>query len=284
MQDPKDITHISPKDERDLLLEYSKINVHNLTKVNLCGIEFDNVNIDEAVAAIKYFIDKKDHFHHILLLDPVKLIYFMPGKKFSYIAEKADMILAEGAGIAWASNTMNKPLKERIPAIGLMMDIFRMAEIKNYTIFLYGSKDEIIERVYFILTRHFPKIRIVGRHAGHLKPQRELMVKESIRKTSPDIIFIAKNFLEQEKWIEENAEYLGNSVVIGVNGSFDILSGRVKKAPDYFKTKGLIWLWRIFVKPWRIVRLVNLVHFFLLVIYNSFKNKKDQKSKSVERN
>lgn len=196
------------------------------------------------------------------------------GKKLHRITEKATMILAEGAGLQWAAARLGKVLKDRISTIALMMDLVRLCELRNYSIFMLGGKEDVIEKVYFTLSRHFPGVRIVGRHAGYMNPQRELMVKESIRKTSPNLIFLAMDFPEQEIWIENNTAFFGHSVIIGVSGSLDILSGKVRKAPNFFKLRGLIWLWRILSKPWRLFRFFRMVQFFTVVFFKSLFRKK----------
>ncbi len=270
MKEISDITHSSSKDERDFLLEYKSIDLNSLTKISIGGVEFDNVTIDESVAKVISFVEKKESYRHVLFLDPIKFMYMKKGARLSRIAEKASMILADGAGIGWAAKKMGHSLKERISIIGFMMDLIRMAEKKNLTLFLLGSKEGMIEKVFFNLIRHFPDLRIVGRHSGHMNPQRELMVKEAIRKTSPDIIFLGLDFPDQEIWIENNTGYLGKSVVVGVGGAFDILSGKIKKAPDYFQLKGLTWLWRIIARPYRINRLLKLIHFCILGLLKKF--------------
>ncbi|MCE9499856.1 MAG: WecB/TagA/CpsF family glycosyltransferase [Leptospira sp.] len=281
MTDPKDITHHSAKEERDFLLEYKVIDVSALPKVEILGVNFDNVTLDESVAKILSLVEKKESYHHVLILDPIKLMYMRKAKPLHRIAEKASMILAEGAGLGWASGKTGFPLKERISVIGLMMDLIRLSEKKSFTLFFLGSKEDIIESVFFNLIRHFPEIRIVGRHSGHMSKERELMVKEAIRKTSPDLIFIGMDFPMQEVWIENNTGYLGKSVVIGVSGAFDILSGKIKKAPDYFQLRGLTWLWRIISKPWRINRILKTIYFVLLVLVK--KRKKDLRTAQAEK-
>lgn len=270
MKEISDITHSSSKEERDFILEYKSIDLKSLGKISLSGIGFDNVTIDESIAKVISFIEKKESYEHILFLDPIKFMYMRKGAKLFRITEKASMILAEGAGLGWAAKRIGNPLKERISVIGFMMDMIRMAEKKNFTIFLLGSKETMIEKVFFNLMRHFPELRIVGRHSGHMNPQRELMVKEAIRKTSPDIIFLGLDFPLQEIWIENNTGYLGKSIVVGVGGAFDVLSGKTKKAPDYFQLKGLTWLWRIISKPYRINRVIKLIHFCILGLLKKF--------------
>lgn len=264
MSSPNQIIHNSSKDERDYLLEYQAIDTDAIEKIQILGVGVDNATIDETVAKIARWIDERSQYHHILFLDPPKLMTMRPGKKLESIATKASMILAEGAGLEWASQGR---LKGRVPVIALLMDLIRLAELKGYTIFMLGSKEDTIEKVFFNLTRHFPKLRILGRHAGHMNQQREAMVKEAIRKTSPNIILVANDFPDQELWIDSNTEFFGKSVVIGVGGAFDVLSGKEKKSPDSFQLKGYTWLWRIMTRPYRIGRILRVIHFFLLVYY-----------------
>ena len=87
------------------------------------------------------------------------------------------------------------------------------------------------------------------------------MVKEAIRKTEPDIIFVAMDFIEQEEWIENNMQYFGSSVVIGISGTIDILAG-VAKAPYYFQKRGLTWLWRTISRPWNLHKMWILSRFY----------------------
>jgi N-acetylglucosaminyldiphosphoundecaprenol N-acetyl-beta-D-mannosaminyltransferase len=273
MSSPEEVQHHSSKEERDLLLEYQAIDTNAIEKVDILGVLFDNASTDEAVAKVGKWIDAKNGFHHVLFMDPPRLMKLRSGKKLHRITDKADMILAEGAGLGWASGGK---LKGRVSVIGFLMDLVRYSELKGFTIFMLGSKEDSIERVFFNLTRHFPKLRIVGRHSGHMNRQRELMVKEAIRKTSPDIILFAHDFPDQEIWIENNTAFFGNSVVIGVSGAFDILSGKDKKAPDSFKLKGYTWLWRIIARPYRIFRMFRILQFVTMVLISRFKKKQDK--------
>ncbi|BDA77576.1 glycosyl transferase [Leptospira kobayashii] len=270
MKQLNEIVHNSSKEERDILLEYQNIDVTKLETLKVLGVPIDNVTADEAVAKLFRVLEKKEAMHHVLFLDPIKLMRMRPKKALHRITEKAGTILVEGAGIGWMSSGR---LKERVTPVAIMMDLIRLAELKEFTIFIFGSKDENVERVFFNLTRHFPKVRIVGRQAGHLDRQREMRVKEAIRKTGPDIIFVANDFPEQEVWIENNTGFFGKAVVIGVGGALDMLSGADKKSPEYFKSRGLTWLWRIITRPYRIQRFWETFYFILLGIRERLRKK-----------
>ncbi|MBP9889464.1 MAG: WecB/TagA/CpsF family glycosyltransferase [Leptospiraceae bacterium] len=284
MKDPKEITHNSSKEERDYVLEYQNVDITSRDKISILGVDIDNMTRDEAIANILDFHKKKESFHHILFIDPIRLMSMRPGKKLNRIARKASLVLAEGGGLEWAADQLGFKLKERISVISLMMDLIRYSEKKELTLFFLGSKEDIIERLFFNLIRHFPEIRIVGRHSGHLNDARELMVKEAIRKTNPDIIFIGMDFPRQEVWIENNTGYFGNSIVIGAWGNLDTLSGQVKKAPDYFQLRGLTWLWRIFARPYRVDKFYHMIQFFFTVKLENWKMKREAKRKAAETN
>ncbi|MDX1957127.1 MAG: WecB/TagA/CpsF family glycosyltransferase [Leptospiraceae bacterium] len=268
------VTHQSSKEERDYILEYQSIDVNDRPKIKLAGIEFDNLSRNHAVAVILDFINKKERFQHVLLLDPIKMMYMKEGSSLHRITKKASLVLAEAGGLDWAANNSGFKLAERISRISLMMDIIRYSEKQGLTLFFLGGKEAVIEKLFFNLIKHFPEIRIVGRHSGYLNQERDLMVKEAIRKTSPDIIFLGMNFPEQEVWIENNTGFFGKSVVIGAWNTFETLAGKIDRSPDYFSSRGLNWLWSVIKKPWRLGKLFKTIQFYVYFLLQGFKNRR----------
>jgi len=262
-------------DDRDFLLDYKSVNLESIESVPIFGVPVDNVTRDEAVALVLDLLEKKSGPHHLFFIDPVKLMRIRPGKKLSFIAKQARLILPDGAGIGWVARRLGTPLKERIPMIAFIMDIVRLSVKKELTIYLLGSRTEYIERVFSNFQKSFPGVRIIGRQSGYFESQkRETLVKESLRKSSPDIIFIGMGFGKQEKWIRDNWQYLSRSIVIGVDGAFDILSGKVRKAPDWAQTGGKIWFWRTLIRPYRIAKFCAMCNFFLKGAFQAGKAKK----------
>ncbi|HMV78794.1 MAG TPA: WecB/TagA/CpsF family glycosyltransferase [Leptospiraceae bacterium] len=272
MKQPFEVVHNSAKEEKDYVLEYQKIDVTERPKLTLDGVEFDNITRDHAVAVILDYIKKKERFHHILFLDPVKFMNVRETEPLHRITKKTSMILAESGGLSWAASKTGQSLVEHISIISLMMDLIRYSEKQGLTIFFLGSKEKTIETVFFNLVRHFPEIRIVGRHSGYLTRERDLMVKEAIRKTSPDIIFLGMNFPEQEVWIENNTGYFGKSVIIGTWSTFDVLAGKLQKSPSFFQDRGLYWLWKVISHPWRMDKVLRTIQFFVHFAFYRKKN------------
>ncbi|MCB1179203.1 MAG: WecB/TagA/CpsF family glycosyltransferase [Leptospiraceae bacterium] len=263
MKDPSYFTHNSSKEERDILFEYQNIDISERPKLNLLGVDFDNIQRNKAIAIILDMIEKKEKFHHILMLDPLKLVNMRENKSLNRIPKKASLVLAEAGGMDWAVKKLGKQLEEEITLISILMDLIRYSEKKGLTLFFLGSTEKVVDKMFFNLIKHFPDIRIVGRHSGNLSKERELMVKEAIRKTSPDLIFLGLEFPDQELWIENNTGFFGKSVVIGTWNTFEVLAGMVENStPEYFQIRNLHWLWKVISRPWKLGRVFDVLRFY----------------------
>lgn len=263
----------SYKEDRDIILEYNQISLEDAGFVNILDIGIDNLTRQQAVYKVLKMIEEKG-VHHVITLNPYKIGKIKSNNDLRLISDRADMHLASGAGIQWAARMLKTPLKERIGVLSFMMEVIRLAEIKEYSVFLVGGKPEIAERSFFNIKKSFPNIRIVGRHGGFFDAEREKSVIEAIRKSEANIIFVGLGFPKEDKWINSIRNEFKNAVFISVGGSFDTISGEERKAPNYFMENGLDWFYRIITKPWRYLRLLRLALFFMTVIFRKiFKRK-----------
>jgi N-acetylglucosaminyldiphosphoundecaprenol N-acetyl-beta-D-mannosaminyltransferase len=261
------------KENRDIILEYNQVNLDDVNIVNIFGLAVDNLTRDQSIVKTMGMIDNRG-LHHIIFLNPYKILKIRFNSDLKLIYNKASMYLAGGAGIQWAAGKKGAGIKERIPVLSFIMDLIRIAEIKEYTIFLVGGRPEIVERAFSNIRKSFPKIRIVGRHGGYFSIGREEAIIEAIQKSEPDIILIGLGFPKEEQWIYKLKSELRHGVLIGVGGSFDIISGAIKKAPPFFMTRGLDWFYRIITRPWRIGRfLLLLLFYFYFFIKGIFKRR-----------
>jgi N-acetylglucosaminyldiphosphoundecaprenol N-acetyl-beta-D-mannosaminyltransferase len=268
-----DDLYYSSSKEEDIILEYNQVSLDDANIVNILNVSIDNLTIQQAVYRIIKMVEDKG-VHHVMTLNPYKLMRIRGNNDLRLISEKANMHIASGAGLQWAANALKKPLKERIPLLSFMMEIIRISEIKELSIFLVGGKPEITERAFFNIRKSFPNIRIVGRHGGYFDAEREKSVIEAIRKSEANIIFVGLGFPKEEKWIYKCKNEFKNAVLISVGGSIDVISGEIKKAPPYFMEKGLDWFYRIITRPWRIGRLFRTGIFFIRTFFRGLLNKK----------
>jgi N-acetylglucosaminyldiphosphoundecaprenol N-acetyl-beta-D-mannosaminyltransferase len=254
----EDVYYESYKEERDLILEYNQVDLTAIRMSNILGIGLDNINRTQAVAKIIHMI-QNGGVNHVIPMNPYKLHRIKTNNDLRMVINKADMLLPSGAGLQWASKMLKNPLHETISILSFMMDIIRISEIKEYTIFFVGAKPEIVERA---------KLRIVGRHGGFFNQDREQSVIEAMRKSEANIIFVGLGFPKETKWIHSKKNQFKNTIFIEVGGSIDIISGEIKKAPAYCMERNLDWFYRIIARPWKIARLIRTGLFFLQVVWN----------------
>ena len=188
----------SYKEERDLVLEYNQVDLSDARITNVMGIGVDNITRQQAVVRIMEMI-KTGGVYHIIPLNPYKIIRFKANADLRLIAGAADMRLPSGAGIQWAAKMLKTPIRERIDILSLIMDVVRISEIKEFSIFLVGGRPEITERAFFNIRKSFPKIRIVGRHGGYFSEDREKSVIEAMRKSEANIVFVGLGFPREER-------------------------------------------------------------------------------------
>jgi N-acetylglucosaminyldiphosphoundecaprenol N-acetyl-beta-D-mannosaminyltransferase len=125
-------------------------------------------------------------------------------------------------------------------------------------VFLLGGAEGVGEAAAEKLREAVPGLQIAGVQHGYFAPEEEPAIIRRIRDAAPAVLFVAFGIPKQEKWIRAHMAELGVPVCIGVGGSFDVISGRLKRAPQWMRTCGLEWLYRVAQEPWRLPRLKAL--------------------------
>ncbi|MFQ6090675.1 MAG: WecB/TagA/CpsF family glycosyltransferase, partial [Candidatus Bipolaricaulia bacterium] len=177
---------------------------------------------------------------------------------------RADLVTPDGIGLVWASRFLGAPLPERVTGIDMIEEICRRATRRGYRIFLLGARPGVAQKAKERLEKRFPGVRIVGTHHGFFADDRQVISK--INGCRPDILLVGLGVPRQELWMMENKERLEVKILIGVGGSFDVLSGRLPRAPLALQRLGLEWLYRLFLQPWRARRVLAIPAFLLRIL------------------
>ena len=129
------------------------------------------------------------------------------------------------------------------------------------TFYLVGGKQEVIEATVDKLRREFPCIRIVAYRNGYLRTdlERQALISDVAEK-KPDVVFVAMGSPKQELLMEEMMEK-HRAIYQGLGGSFDVYTGNVKRAPRWWVSHNLEFLYRLLKEPRRIKRQVHLIRF-----------------------
>jgi N-acetylglucosaminyldiphosphoundecaprenol N-acetyl-beta-D-mannosaminyltransferase len=180
------------------------------------------------------------------------------------LLNSADFQIPDGIGVILASKFKGGQIRERVTGIDMMLKLCETAAKHEKKIFLYGGKPGRADEAKVKLEEMYPGIQIAGTLHGYEKDQQ--VVRDAINQSQADIIFVAMGSPAQENWIIANKEVLHPSVYQGVGGSFDVISGKIERAPESFQKLGLEWLYRLMKEPWRIKRQAVLPLFLIRAI------------------
>lgn len=178
------------------------------------------------------------------------------------LLNKKNVIVPDGISIVKTANTLGYQIKERITGIDISSELLKLGNEHKKKIYLYGSKEEVCLKLKDILKNKYPNLKIVGLENGYDRDYKEVF--SDMLKKEPDIVLVAFGVPRQEKMINEYIDKFNKGIFVGVGGSFDVLSGSIKRAPKIFIKLNLEWLYRIIKEPKRLKRFYqNNIKFML---------------------
>ncbi|MBT2649016.1 WecB/TagA/CpsF family glycosyltransferase [Bacillus sp. ISL-34] len=232
--------------------------------VEILSIPFIDSNMDEFMNGMIYPRLMNQEKTFVVTANPEIVEYANEHQDYKDIILSADYITPDGVGIIMASKWLNQPLQERITGFDLMNELFRVAEEKALKVYLLGAEENVIEAAALKVKELYPGLELVGYNHGYIDIKDDILPK-SIAELEPDIILTALGFPRQEKWVSRHYALFNKGLFMGVGGSFDVLAGKVNRAPVFWQKMRLEWLYRLIQQPSRWKRMLALPRFVLKV-------------------
>jgi len=177
---------------------------------------------------------------------------------------------ADGAGVKVAMHKKGYKDVIRIAGCDLWLEIIRQSH-QEKTFYLVGGKQEVIDETIGKLKKEFPGIKILGYRNGYIKTKEErtALIEDVVTK-KPDVVFIAMGSPKQEILMSEMMK--GHKAIYqGLGGSFDVYTGRVKRAPKWWQEHNMEFLYRFLKQPQRFRREYYRLKFLLWLLIGKFK-------------
>ena len=235
--------------------------------VDILNIPFSVMGMDETVRCCENFI-RSGRSHQIITANPEIVMMAQQDSKLMQILHNADIVTCDGTGIVWATKFTDFSAKERVAGFDLTLRLLSLCQDKGFSVYFVGAKPEIMESAVAKITERWPQLEIKGYHHGYFRVGDEQRICQDIIDKKPSVLFVALGAPRQEYWIAEHLSELGVSLAIGVGGSFDVLSGKVKRAPVMWQKLHLEWLYRLLLQPSRWRRMLALPKFVYYVLRN----------------
>jgi exopolysaccharide biosynthesis WecB/TagA/CpsF family protein len=221
--------------------------------------------------------------HHVCTINPEMIIIARRDPIFRYVLRRASLTVPDGVGLLWAAKRLGTPLQERVTGSDGVPRIAAAAAERGWRIFLLGAGAGIAEKAAQVLTKRHPALKIVGVYAGSPAPEEEDAIVERVNAAEADILFVAYGAPEQDKWIARNSPRLHVTMAMGIGGTLDFIAGEIPRAPVWMQRMGLEWLYRLYLQPWRIKRMMRLPHFVLAVLVEKDIQRKGAKDSETRR-
>jgi N-acetylglucosaminyldiphosphoundecaprenol N-acetyl-beta-D-mannosaminyltransferase len=236
-------------------------------KMELFGCPVDSLNLDQTIGRIESIIKRREPRRHSAL-NAAKIVRMRKDQRLRQIVAASDMVSADGQSVVWASRLLGKPLPERVAGIDLMQKLLSLAQDRGYGVYLLGATEEVLLKLRERLGREYPGLKLVGCRNGYFSGRDEERIVLEINAAGPDILFVGMSTPKKEYFLGKYQAKLRVPFSMGVGGSFDVLSGKSKRAPQVMRRMGLEWFYRFVQEPsrlWRRYLVTNLLFLFYLL-------------------
>ena len=244
-----------------------------INKINFLNIPIDAITMQETLQRVENAIADKNQIHHTVV-NAGKAVLMQTDKELEKSVLEADVINADGQAIVWAAKLLGKKLPERVSGIDLMEELVKRSSEKGYKCFFLGATQEVINRLVEIYKEQYSEGIIAGYRNGYFEKGDESQIAKRIANSGANMLFVAITSPKKEIFLNTYKHQLQNvNFIMGVGGSFDVIAGKVKRAPIWMQNLGLEWLYRVKQEPKRMWKryLVGNTKFIFLVLREFFR-------------
>lgn len=252
-------------------------------KVEILEVYVSSARYGEVLRRLERVLVTKDYLGPFWVTTPnaEQLVQAQHDDYFRSILNTSSLALPDGISLVLASRLLAwrgiipQALPERVAGTDVVKGLFELAGKKGYRVFLLGGRGGVARQVQnskLKVQNYNSKFKIDSfEGAFNIVRETEAERRETlgrIKRFKPEILLVAYGAPWQERWVAANLKELGTigvRVVMVVGGAFDILSGRLRRAPLLWQRVSLEWLWRLLQEPWRWRRQLRLLTFWFLV-------------------
>ena len=239
-----------------------------MTRFTLLGVPIDPLSEAEAAEWVaRALLEGRPRL--VISVNPERIMQAGRDPEFAAILRRADLALADGAGVLWAARRLGHPLPGRVAGVDFVTALAARGAHEGWRFFFLGGAPGVAEAAGRVLRERYPGFTLAGTHAGSADPGSDPVTTQAVRSSGAQLLFLAYGAAAEEAWLARNLPGSGAIVGMGVGGTFDFISGRARRAPRWMRERGLEWLHRLRHEPWRWRRMLALPRFVLRVMRDS---------------
>ena len=242
-----------------------------MSRVEFLGATMDSLTMSESVAHIEDKLIKGDFLQHVVV-NVAKLVHMQTDSVLADSVKACDMVNIDGMGVVLGARFCGHKIAERVAGVDLFHNLLAMSAKRDFPVFLLGATEDVVAKTAEKVKTANPQLNIAGFHHGYFWDDEEAVVK-MIKDSGAKLLFVAITSPKKENFINKWQDKLGVDFVMGVGGTFDVVAGKVKRAPVWMQNYGLEWLYRVIQEPGRMWKryLVTNSKFAYLLLKERFK-------------
>jgi N-acetylglucosaminyldiphosphoundecaprenol N-acetyl-beta-D-mannosaminyltransferase len=214
------------------------------------GLELDPLTMGEVLEQARTAIATR-HRYLIGVVNAAKIVTMRNDGLLRASLLEADVLLADGQSVVWASRLLGHPLPERIAGIDLFERLLEIADRDSLSIYLLGARADVLDTLVHRIQTRYPGLRVAGSRHGYFTAEQSKEVAHEIAASGADMLFLGITSPKKENFLAHYGDSLDVPLLHGVGGSFDVMAGVTRRAPGLWQRAGMEWAYRLLQEPRR---------------------------------
>jgi N-acetylglucosaminyldiphosphoundecaprenol N-acetyl-beta-D-mannosaminyltransferase len=235
-----------------------------IAALQILGCKLDPIDTGAAVEAIAAFARER-RAAQVVTLGTEMVVYAQRDAAYRGIVNRCALSLCDTVGLLAVARARGATLRERVTGVELVEHLCERAVREGFSVFLFGGAPGVAQAAAAELQRRYPGLTVAGSRDGYFAPEESAAIAAQIRASGAHLLFAGIGFPKQEFWLAQYLQQTGCGAGIGVGGSFDVIGGKLERAPESWRRLNLEWLYRLVREPRRWKRQLALPYFVLLV-------------------
>ena len=241
-----------------------------MKRIEFLKAPMDIATMQETVSFIESRIEQKQFLQHVVV-NVAKIVNMQKDPVLAESVKACEVINIDGMGVVFGARFLGHDVPERVAGVDLFHELLAMSAKRDFPVFLLGATEDVVSKTAEVVKAQNPNLNIAGYNDGYFWDDEEAVVTK-IRESGAKLLFVAITSPKKENFINKWQDKLGVDFVMGVGGTFDVVAGKVKRAPQWMQKAGLEWLYRVIQEPGRMWKryLVTNSKFAYLLIKNKY--------------
>ncbi len=222
-----------------------------LPTIRILGARVDNLDHASALQRVVSFATSPEgtRTRTVFFTNVHSIVTARRDSTLSGYLDEADLVLPDGSGLKLAGKAFRTPITTNLNGTDFTPLVLREAVEHNLTVYLLGTRPEVLDACVRKLKEDFAGLQILGARSGYFDEAEEAHIIHEINEKRPNILLVAMGTPLQERWASTHAEHLQAGVCLTVGGLFDFIAGHHKRAPRWMRSAGLEWIYRFLQDP-----------------------------------